>query len=88
METDTMKDQAFTGSPILQRTIEMAAIFMIGDGMLGLFQPRRHLALWEGNALGAERLVRPFAGRSNMRRAYGAVQIAAGLMLAARQTDQ
>ncbi len=29
----------------LRRTAEMAAVFMIGDGLLGLLQPERHVAL-------------------------------------------
>ena len=31
---------------LARRSAEMAAVFMIGDGMLGLLQPRRHVALW------------------------------------------
>jgi hypothetical protein len=67
------------------RAAEMAATFMIGDGLLGLLQPERHVALWQDRAAGAEWLVRPFVGRPNLRRAYAVVQVAAGLALAARQ---
>ncbi len=67
------------------RAAEMAATFMIGDGLLGLLQPERHVALWQQRAAGAERVVRPFVGRPGLRRAYAVVQIAAGLALAARQ---
>jgi hypothetical protein len=63
----------------------MAAIFMIGDGLLGLAQTARHTDLWKERALGAERAVRPFVGRPARRRLYALVQIAAGLALAARQ---
>jgi hypothetical protein len=41
--------------------------------LIGLLQPRRHVDLWKDDALGTEKLVKPF------------VQIAAGLALAARQ---
>ncbi len=68
-----------------KRSAEMAATFMIGDGMLGLLQPRRHVELWQEQAGGAEWLVRPFVGRPGLRRAYALLQIAAGLALAARQ---
>lgn len=68
-----------------KRAAEMAATFMIGDGMLGLLQPRRHVELWQERAGGAELLVRPFVDRPNRRRAYAVLQIAAGLALAARQ---
>lgn len=68
-----------------KRAAEMAATFMIGDGLLGLLQPRRHVVLWQDDAAGAELLVRPFIDRPGRRRAYALVQIAAGLALAARQ---
>lgn len=72
-------------SKLSRRAAEMAATFMIGDGLLGLLQPDRHVALWQEQAGGAEWLVRPFVGRPSLRRAYAVVQIAAGLALAARQ---
>lgn len=65
-----------------RRTAEMAAMFMIGDGALGLIQPERHVALWRSRMAGVDRLVRPFAGRPRRRRLYGALQLAAGLILA------
>ena len=71
-----------------KRAAEMAATFMIGDGLLGLLQPERHVALWEEDALGAELMVEPFRGRAGRRRAYALVQIGAGLWLAARQRDK
>lgn len=67
-----------------KRAGEMAAVFMIGDGLLGLLQPRRHVALWQDDALGAEALVAPFRGRPGRRRIYGLAQIGAGLVLAGR----
>jgi len=77
---------AATGeTPLTARVAEMAAIFMIGDGLLGLVQTERHTALWKERALGAERTVRPFVGRPGRRRLYAVAQIAAGLALAARQ---
>lgn len=72
-------------SLLSRRAAEMAATFMIGDGLLGLLQPHRHVGLWREKAGGAQVLVRPFVGRPALRRAYGIAQIAAGLALAARQ---
>ncbi len=68
-----------------RRTAEMAAMFMIGDGLLGLLQPRRHVALWRSDVPAADALVRPFADRPGRRRAYAIAQIAAGIALAAGQ---
>lgn len=72
-------------SALMPRVAEMAAIFMVGDGLLGLLQPRRHVDLWRERALGSEKLVAPFVGRPGRRRLYALVQIGAGLALAARQ---
>ena len=71
--------------PWPSRAAEMAAIFMVGDGLIGLLQPRRHVDLWKDDALGTEKLVKPFVDRPGRRRLYAVVQIAAGLALAARQ---
>jgi hypothetical protein len=71
--------------PWPSRAAEMAAIFMVGDGLIGLLEPRRHVDLWKDDALGTETLVKPFVGRPGRRRLYAVVQIAAGLALAARQ---
>lgn len=69
----------------LRRTAEMAAIFMIGDGLLGLIQPKRHVDLWRSRVGAVDVLVRPFGDRPTRRRVYGLLQIAAGVALASRQ---
>jgi hypothetical protein len=68
-----------------KRAAEMAAVFMIGDALLGLLQPRRHVKLWEEDAAGAEKLVALFRDRPGRRRAYALLQIGTGLWLAGRQ---
>lgn len=72
-------------NPWPARAAEMAAVFMIGDGLLGLLQPERHVDLWKDKALGAEAVVKPFVGKPSRRRLYGFAQIAVGVWLAARQ---
>jgi hypothetical protein len=67
----------------LKRSVEMAALFMIGDGALGLLQASRHVDLWRSQVPAVDALVRPFAGKPGRRRGYGLVQITAGLLLAA-----
>ena len=71
-------------SVALKRTAEMAAVFMIGDGLLGLLQPRRHVDLWRSQLTAVDLLIRPFKDHSGRRRAYGLVQLAAGVALAAQ----
>lgn len=83
MATDARR--ALMGSHWPARAAEMAAIFMVGDGLIGLAQPDRHVDLWKDAALGAERVVRPFVGHPARRRVYAVAQIAAGLWLASRQ---
>lgn len=68
----------------LHRALEMAAIFMIGDGALGMAQPDRHVALWRSHLPAMDALVRPFSGKPGRRRAYGLLQLAAGLALASQ----
>ena len=66
-----------------KRTAEMAAVFMIGDGLLGMLQPSRHVDLWRSEVGAVDALIRPFKDRPGRRRAYGALQLAAGVVLAA-----
>ncbi|KQS05170.1 hypothetical protein ASG11_04695 [Sphingomonas sp. Leaf357] len=66
----------------IRRSAEMAAVFMIGDGLLGVLQPRRHIELWRSNFGAVDVLVRPFVERPNRRRAYGLLQVGAGIVLA------
>lgn len=69
----------------IRRAAEMAAVFMIGDGLLGVLQPERQVDLWRSNVAAVDALVRPFGDRPGRRRWYGVLQIAAGIALAARQ---
>ena len=66
----------------IRRAAEMAAVFMIGDGLLGIFQPQRHVRLWRSDVGAVDILVRPFAGHPGRRRAYGLLQLGAGIALA------
>jgi hypothetical protein len=75
-------------SVALKRTAEMAAVFMIGDGLLGLLQPKRHVDLWTSDVTAVDLLIRPFKGHAGRRRAYGLVQLAAGVALASRLRRQ
>jgi hypothetical protein len=65
-----------------RRAAELAAIFMIGDGLLGLLQPTRHVDLWRSEVGAVDVLIRPFDRRPGRRRVYGLLQLAAGLSLA------
>ena len=85
VEEDAMMDAIDTTTAV-RRTAEMAAIFMVGDGLLGILQPERHVALWRSRYAPVDALVRRFDGRPARRRWYGVLQVAAGLALASRLT--
>jgi len=79
------ESQTLTNTQLgVRRSAEMAAVFMIGDGLLGLFQPTRHVDLWRSDVGAVDALIRPFKDRPGRRRAYGALQAVAGLYLAHR----
>lgn len=67
----------------LKRAGEMAAVFMIGDGLLGMLQPTRHVDLWRSEVGAVDALVSPFGGKPTRRRLYGLAQLLAGIVLAA-----
>ncbi len=76
--------QPSTATLGIKRSAEMAAVFMIGDGLLGLLQPERHVQLWRSDVRAVDGLVSPFAGHPARRRLYGLLQIGAGVLLASR----
>ena len=61
---------------------EMLAIMMIGDGVLALTQPRRHMQLWNAGPEPWRKLCTYFERRPALTRATGAGFIALGLLLA------
>lgn len=75
-------DQTLTLSA--KRTAEMCAIFMIGNGVIGLLTPQRQVSLWRSDVKAVDALVRRFDGRPDRRRLQGLLQLGAGLLLASR----
>lgn len=68
----------------LKRTAEMCAIFMIGNGLVGLTTPQRQVDLWRSDVKPVDLLIRRFDGRPNRRRLQGLMQLGAGLLLVSR----
>jgi hypothetical protein len=81
-----MQDNGGNGALALaaKRSAEMATMFMIGDGLLGMLQPQRHVALWRSDAQIVDALVSKFDGNVSLRRVYGLLQLTAGIALASR----
>lgn len=63
----------------LARTIELCATFVTGLGVLGLLQPRAHVALWKDAPFGLGDQVAPFVDNPARRRREAAAQLAGGV---------
>ena len=70
---------------ILQRVLELAGLFLIGDGLMGLLHPRRHSLLWHFGPQLAKAVTEELAEHRNTARAIYAAELAAGIALAASQ---
>jgi hypothetical protein len=70
---------------IAERAMECVAMMMIGDGVLGLVEPRRHLSLWEAGPGWWRAMFDPFLRRPGLTRCLGAAEVALGIWVASRQ---
>jgi hypothetical protein len=66
------------------RTVEAAAMLMIGDGVLAAIAPTRHSLLWTTSGRFGQ-LVHWFTERPQFVRTLGLLGVAAGVYLANRQ---
>ena len=69
-------------------SLELLAISMIGDGMLALTQPRRHMRLWNAGPEPWRRLCTYFEERPAQTMLVGAAFVGLGLWLASRQDQE
>ena len=69
----------------MRRLLELVGLMMVGDAMLALIQPRGHVALWYQGPRPWRRMMAPFRSSPDLTRALGAVELAIGLWLAARE---
>ncbi|HRX86607.1 MAG TPA: hypothetical protein P5572_16410 [Phycisphaerae bacterium] len=72
------------GHLLQHRLLETAAMMVIGDSVLALVAPRRHVALWKDGPRWWERMAEPFIRNPNMTRALGAAGLGLGIWLAQR----
>jgi hypothetical protein len=77
-----------TKSLVEARTLEVLALTMIGDGVLALLQPERHMLLWRRGPRPWREVNRYFLDRPMLTRLVGAATVAAGLWLANRQNER
>lgn len=73
---------------IQQRITELAALLMVGDGIVGLMQPERHTRLWWSGPRRYREAMEPFVRSPALTRVAGAAEAAVGLWLASRQKPE
>ena len=67
-----------------QRIKECVAIVLIGDGAIGLLNPRRHSRLWKNGPQPYQKMMRFFIENPLALRALSVAEIALGYWLATR----
>lgn len=67
---------------------ESFAMMMIGDGLLCLVNPKRHVLLWSRGPQFWQNAMESFAANPNTTRLAGAAEIAFGIWLATRQDPE
>lgn len=70
---------------LMRRLIELVAMLAIGDNVLAMISPRRHLSLWRSGPRWWERMMEPFIKRPNLMRFLGLVGLIASIWLAWQQ---
>jgi hypothetical protein len=73
---------------ILRRITELAAMVVVGDGVIALVAPRRHSLLWRFGPEWFKRAMEAFAGRPALVRGLAVVEVTGGLWLALRQYEE
>ncbi len=70
----------------LRRLIQLVALVMIGDGVVGFFKPRWHSLMWELGPRPYRNLMTRFAEQPNVARLMYAGEVAVGTFIATQQT--
>ena len=73
---------------LLRRLIQLVALVMIGDGVVGFVKPRWHSLLWDVGPEPYRDLMHEFAAEPEKARWTYAAEIAVGLLIASRQTPE
>jgi hypothetical protein len=73
---------------VSRRVKEIAAILMIGEGIIGALIPRRHMRLWEFGPKRYRKFIKASAKRPNLIRSASAVGAGLGVWWALRQASR
>ncbi len=72
----------------ITRLVQLAALIMIGDGVTGLFKPRRHSLLWDVGPQPFREAMESLAANPAKARLLYAAEIGVGAWLAIRETHR
>lgn len=77
-----------TNNLIARRLIQVGALFLIGDGIMGLIKPRWHSLLWHFGPELAKAATEELAAHPKTARTVYLAEAAVGIALAACQTPE
>ena len=77
-----------TNNLIGRRIIQVSALFLIGDGVMGVLKPRWHSLLWHCGPQLARAAAEELAEHPNTARAVYFLEAAIGIAIAAQQTPE
>lgn len=75
-------------SIVTRRIIELGALVLIGDGIMGLLKPRWHSLLWHVGPELVKATTEELAAHPNIARGIYAAEVAAGIAIASLQTPE
>lgn len=70
-----------------RRMLEVLALLMIGEGLMGLIRPRRYSLLWRMGPPLLKAMIDELVEHPNITRAISAAELAGGIALAVGQTE-
>ncbi len=77
-----------TDNLMTRRLIQLGALFLIGDGVMGLIKPRWHSLLWHFGPQLAKAVTEELADHPNTARAIYLAEAVAGVAIASLQTPE
>ena len=73
---------------ITRRVVELGALCLIGDGIMGLIKPRCHSLLWHFGPELMRATTETLAEHPKIARGIYAAEVAIGILIASRQTPE
>ena len=70
---------------VSRRVQELMAILLIGDGVVALLQPQRHVRLWTFGPASYRGFMQAFVQRPGMTQLLSAIELGLGIWWASRQ---